>query len=220
MKWTLNLLNNNGIWCRCDNSEHLSEPPCFLCVGERKFCIQHHDARLLPCFKCKFMSSKLANIDKKTIGKKQHTRVLTLTSCHGLIWFPLKYKRSNQTVRFNKMASMQTTLLRYRSRVCDVERRRLSIINHVKDRKWNNYASLRTWSHIGWVQISPALKCGKFTVGVEWAVTLCFDYGKYFRIKLNCEINKGYPAHVRHLFIQYHKFPIQFCPEKLIPFKS
>ena len=30
----------------------------------------------------------------------------------------------------------------------------------------------------------------------------------------------GFPAHFRHLFIQFHQFPIQFRPEKLTAFKS
>ena len=30
----------------------------------------------------------------------------------------------------------------------------------------------------------------------------------------------GFPAHYRHLFIQFHQFPIQFRSEKLSAFKS
>ena len=30
----------------------------------------------------------------------------------------------------------------------------------------------------------------------------------------------GFPAHFRHLFIQFHQLPIQFRPEKLTAFKS
>ena len=30
----------------------------------------------------------------------------------------------------------------------------------------------------------------------------------------------GFPAHFRHLFIQFHQFLIQFRPEKLTAFKS
>ena len=33
-------------------------------------------------------------------------------------------------------------------------------------------------------------------------------------------INIGFPAHFRHLFIQFHQFSIQFRPEKLTAFKS
>ena len=32
--------------------------------------------------------------------------------------------------------------------------------------------------------------------------------------------NIGFPAHFRHLFIQFHQFLIQFRPEKLAAFKS
>ena len=33
-------------------------------------------------------------------------------------------------------------------------------------------------------------------------------------------VNIGFPAHFRHLCIQFHQFLIQFRPEKLTAFKS
>ena len=53
-------------------------------------------------------------------------------------------------------------------------------------------------------------------------------YFNYIRLmakqKALCDISLwryiGFSAHFRHLFIQFHQFPIQFRPEKLTAFKS
>ena len=37
--------------------------------------------------------------------------------------------------------------------------------------------------------------------------------------RLSGKDNIGFPAHFRHLCIQFHQFSIQFRPEKLTPFK-
>ena len=39
-------------------------------------------------------------------------------------------------------------------------------------------------------------------------------------IHLQTRTTIGFPAHFRHLFVQFHQFPIQFRPEKLTAFKS
>ena len=45
-----------------------------------------------------------------------------------------------------------------------------------------------------------------------WEISLVFD---------DVEVNNiGFPAHFRHLFIQFHQFSIQFRPKKLTAFKS
>ena len=41
----------------------------------------------------------------------------------------------------------------------------------------------------------------------------------FFPVDYN-DLSIGFPAHFRHLFIQFHQVSIQFRPEKLTKFKS
>ena len=71
----------------------------------------------------------------------------------------------------------------------------------------------------GWVALYLYATCNfsNLLTLEQWA----FEYGLplfWYALYSSCSI--GFPAHFRHLFIQFHQFSIQFRPEKLTAFKS